>query len=155
MSDTTDWLSEAQQRSWRTFLRLHRKLNARMAGDLQAHANLSVADFEVLVALTDVAEGRLRFQDLSEAIEWERSRLSHQVARMIKRDLVAREDCPEDGRGAFVVITAHGRDVIEAAAPKHVVMVRKLFIDAITPEELAVLGRICERVLDHMDDVPS
>lgn len=155
MSDNVPWLSAEEERSWRTFIRLHQKLSRCLTADLQAHSGLSGADFEVLVALTDVTDGRVRFQDLAEAIDWERSRLSHQVARMIKRGLVAREECAEDGRGAFVVITAQGREVIEAAAPKHVVTVRRLVIDALSPDDLADLGRISGRILEQMDTEPS
>ena len=145
------WLSAEEQRSWRAFIRLHQKVSSRLTADLQSHSKLSGADFEVLVALTDVPDGRLRFQDLAKAVEWEQSRLSHQIARMTKRGLVAREECAEDGRGAFVVITAHGREVIEAAAAKHVVQVRRLFIDALSPAELAELGRLSELINTRID----
>jgi DNA-binding MarR family transcriptional regulator len=103
------------------------------------------------VALTDVPEGRRRPQDLAREIDWEQSRLSHQVARMAKRGLVVREECAEDGRGVLVAITPTGRKVVEAAAPKHVATVRRLVIDALTPEELATLARINERILEQLD----
>lgn len=154
MSNDVPWLSAEEQRSWRAFIRLHQKLVRHLGADLQAQSGLSGADFEILVALTDVPDGRLRFQDLAGAIDWERSRLSHQVARMIKRGLVARDECAEDGRGAFVVITQQGREVIEAAAPKHVATVRRLVIDALSPEDLATLGRISSRVIEQMDADP-
>jgi DNA-binding MarR family transcriptional regulator len=151
MNDTVHWLTSDEQRSWRAFIRLHQKLSTHLVSDLQAHSKLSGSDFEILVALTDVPEGRVRFQDLAKEIDWEQSRLSHQIRRMIKRDLVAREECAEDGRGAFVLITAHGREIIEAAAPKHVVTIRRLVIDALTPEELAELERLSNRILERVD----
>lgn len=151
MSNDVPWLNAEEERSWRAFIRLYQKLTRRMGADLQAHSGLSGADFEILVALTDAPAGRVRFQDLADEIDWERSRLSHQVARMIKRGLVAREECAEDGRGAFVVITPQGREVIEAAAPKHVVTVRRLVVDALSPEDLATLGGISSRLLEQMD----
>jgi DNA-binding MarR family transcriptional regulator len=151
MSATPQWLSPAEQDAWRTFIRLHQKLNAALSRDLQTHSKLSGADFEILVALTDTTDGRQRFQDLAKAIDWEQSRLSHQIARMGKRGLVAREECPDDGRGAFVVLTPAGREAIEAAAPKHVATVRRLVIDALSPRDLATLGRISGRILDQFD----
>ena len=151
MDDTAAWLDPDEQRSWRAFIRLHQKLVANMVNDLQAHSKLSGADFEVLVALTDVPDGRVRFNDLAKAIEWEQSRLSHQIRRMLKRGLVAREACAEDGRGAFVAITAHGREVIEAAAPQHVATVRRLVVDALSPEEFAELGRLAAKLNAHID----
>ncbi|THV34669.1 MarR family winged helix-turn-helix transcriptional regulator [Glycomyces buryatensis] len=153
MNDTDQWLSADEQRSWRAFIRLHQKLVARLGADLQSHSKLSGADFEVLVALTDVPDGRVRFQDLAKEIDWEQSRLSHQIRRMIKRDLLSRKECAEDGRGAFVVITPHGRETIEAAAPKHVATVRSLVIDALSADEFAELGRLSERMLEQIDNV--
>ncbi|MEH1123173.1 MarR family winged helix-turn-helix transcriptional regulator [Micromonospora sp. CPCC 206061] len=153
MKDEPHWLSPEEQRAWRAFIRLHQKLTAALGRDLQAHAKLSGADFEILVALTDIPEGRQRFQDLAKTIDWEQSRLSHQIARMTKRGLVAREECAEDGRGAFVVITAAGRKTIEAAAPHHVATVRRLVIDRLSPDDLAALGRISDHILEQLDNI--
>jgi DNA-binding MarR family transcriptional regulator len=151
MNDTTQWLSPAEQHAWRTFIRLHQKLTATLSRDLQAQSKLSGADYEILVALTDVPEGRLRLQELAKAVDWEQSRLSHQIARMCKRGLLTRQECTEDGRGVFVAVTPAGRGVIEAAAPKHVATVRRLVIDALTPDELAELTRISARILEQLD----
>jgi DNA-binding MarR family transcriptional regulator len=152
---TPQWLSPAEQDAWRAFIRLHQKLNATLTRDLQAHSKLSGADYEILVALTDTPDGRQRFQDLAKMVEWEQSRLSHQIARMVKRGLVTREECPDDGRGAFVALTPVGRTVIQAAAPQHVAMVRRLVIDALSPDELATLGQISQRLLDQLDNESS
>lgn len=151
---TPQWLTPAEQHAWRTFIRLHQRLAAALSRDLQAQSKLSGADFEILVALTDVPDNRVRFQELAKAIDWEQSRLSHQIARMIKRGLVVREECAEDGRAAFVCLTPAGREVIEAAAPKHVATVRRLVIDAISPRDLATLGRISTRLLDQLESSP-
>jgi DNA-binding MarR family transcriptional regulator len=134
---------------------VHQKLSAALVRDLQAHSKLSGADFEILVALTDAPDGRQRFQELAKAVDWEQSRLSHQITRMIKRGLVAREECAEDGRGVFVVLTPAGRKVITAAAPHHVATVRRLVIDALSPDELATLGQISQRILDQLDNESS
>jgi DNA-binding MarR family transcriptional regulator len=152
MNATPQWLSPAEQDAWRSFIRLHQKLTATLVRDLQANCKVSGADFEILVALTDTPDGRQRFQDLAKSIDWEQSRLSHQIARMCKRGLVAREECAEDGRGAFVVLTAAGRDTIKSAAPHHVATVRRLVIDPLGPDDLATLGRISSRILTQLDN---
>ncbi len=97
----------------------------------------------------------MRFMDLTKLVEWEKSRMSHQVARMAKRGLVRKEDCPDDGRGAFVVATPAGREAIEEAAPVHVEHVRRLFVEALTQEELDTLARISDRVLAHLETQPD
>ncbi|MER7901396.1 MarR family winged helix-turn-helix transcriptional regulator [Streptomyces sp. NPDC096046] len=153
MNDTPAWLSPAEQDAWRAFIRLHQKLWATLERDLKAH-KLSGADFQILVALTDTPEGRQRFQDLAGTIEWEQSRLSHQIARMTKRGLVTREECAEDGRGAVVAVTPAGRTIIEAAAPHHVATVRRLVIDALSPDELATFARLSNHILEQLDSEP-
>ncbi|WP_282701676.1 MarR family transcriptional regulator [Streptomyces sp. CC219B] len=151
MEESVRWLTPEEQHAWRSFVRLQEKLGGRLARLLQTESHLSAADFAVLVNLTDVPEGRRRHQDLARALEWEKSRMSHHVARMAGRGLVVREECAEDGRGAFVVITERGRAAIEAAAPLHVEAVRALFLDHVTPAELRTLGQISERVVAKLD----
>lgn len=155
MEETVRWLTPEEQHAWRGFVRLHERLGGRLARLLQAESNVSAADFAVLVHLTDVPEGRQRFLDLAQALEWEKSRMSHHIARMVKRGLVTRQECPEDGRGAFVVITEGGREAIEAAAPRHVEAVRALFLDHVTPAELRVLADISDRVVGKLDEDAS
>jgi len=48
---------------------------------------------------------------------------------------------------AYVVVTDHGRRVIEAAAPGHVAAVRRLFVDRLAPEQLDSIGDAAEVVL--------
>ncbi|MFE2217261.1 MarR family winged helix-turn-helix transcriptional regulator [Streptomyces canus] len=152
MGETARWLTPEEQRAWRGFVRLHERLGGRLGRLLQSESHVSPADFAVLVHLTDTPEGRQRYQDLARALEWEKSRMSHHIARMAGRGMVVREDCLEDARGAFVVITDVGRAAVEAAAPRHVEAVRELFLDHVTPVELRVLAEISERVIGKLDE---
>lgn len=145
------WLDDDEQRAWRAYVRMQSKLNARLNRQLQADSQLSLSDFVVLVHLTDVQEGSLRVTELANALEWERSRVSHQITRMERRGLVERVDCPSDGRSAFVNLTACGRKAIEAAAPQHVETVRRLFIDTLTDQQLSALEAIATQVLCRIE----
>jgi DNA-binding MarR family transcriptional regulator len=149
------WLSEREQRAWRAFLAMQRQLIGRTARDLQRDTGLSGADYEVLVNLSEAPEGRLRAFELGAATQWEKSRLSHHITRMVERGLVRRESCPTDSRGAFVVLTAAGRKAIEAAAPLHVEHVRRVFIDSLTPEQLDALAEISDAILAKVDEEPK
>jgi DNA-binding MarR family transcriptional regulator len=140
MSD--DWLTSEEQRAWRGFLGLHKELSARLNRQLQVDSKLSIADYEVLVRLSEAPEGRMRPFELAMDLQWEQSRLSHHIARMGRRGLVSREECTADGRGAYMVLTPCGRKAIEAAAPGHVALVRALFFDALTPEQVAAIEEI-------------
>ncbi|SHN29578.1 MarR family winged helix-turn-helix transcriptional regulator [Cryptosporangium aurantiacum] len=145
------WLDADEQRAWRRFLRMQAELTARLARQLQTESDLSLADFEVLVNLTDVPEGRMRVTELAKLLQWEKSRLSHHFSRMEKRGLVVRENCPSDARGAFVVLTPEGRSAIEAAAPGHVETVRRLMFDGLTSEQVAALTAIANVVLTRIE----
>jgi DNA-binding MarR family transcriptional regulator len=155
MNEEPRWLAPAQQNAWRSFIRAQERLSGRVSRHLQSESNLSAADYPVLAHLTDAPCGRMRAADLAATVGWEKSRMSHQVSRMVKRGLVVREGCSEDGRGAVVIIAPDGRSVIAAAAPRHVQTVRRLFIDPLTPEELEVVTRVANRVLEHLEKRPQ
>ncbi|WP_062204692.1 MarR family winged helix-turn-helix transcriptional regulator [Streptomyces sp. NBRC 109706] len=154
MNATPHWLTAEQKAAWDSFINMQEKLIGRLSRRVQADSGMSPADYIVLAKLTE-AGGRMRFMDLVRLVEWEKSRMSHQVGRMTKRGLVAKEDCPDDGRGAFVVATPAGYQAIGDAAPLHVEHVRRLFVDALTAEELDTLARISNRVLAHMEKQPD
>jgi DNA-binding MarR family transcriptional regulator len=144
------WLTDAQQDVWRRWLRMNAGLSAALHRQLHEDSGLSLQDFDVLVQLTDTAGGRVRVSTLANALGWERSRLSHHVKRMEGRGLVRREECPDDGRGAFVVLTPTGRAAIEAAAPAHARTVRTLVFDGLNEDELELVARFTERALSRL-----
>jgi DNA-binding MarR family transcriptional regulator len=144
-------LDEREQRAWRALQMMQRRLSGELARQLADEAGLSYQDYLVLVALTDRRDGRMRLFELGEVLGWEKSRLSHHVARMTERGLVKKEKCASDRRGAFVVVTEAGRKEIEAAAPGHVAAVRRLFIDRLTARQLDAMAEAAETVLAAMD----
>ena len=146
------WLNEREARAWKGLQRMQMGLTAELARDLAATAGLSYQDYLVLVALTDCGGGRMRLFELALHLGWEKSRLSHHVARMAERGLVTKEKCDFDRRGSFVVVTTHGRRAIEAAAPAHVRAVRELFVDRLTPRQLDAVGTAAEIVLAALDE---
>ncbi|MDI6909739.1 MarR family winged helix-turn-helix transcriptional regulator [Nocardioides sp.] len=151
MSPDVEWLTTEQEQVWRRWLALNALLPAALHHALQADAGLSLPDFDVLVHLTDSAAGRVRVTDLAQALQWEKSRVSHHVTRMERRGLVRREECPDDARGAFVVVTPAGRAAIEQAAPGHVGAVRDLVFDQLTGAELASLDVITRKLLARLE----
>ncbi|MFD4407200.1 MarR family winged helix-turn-helix transcriptional regulator [Nocardia sp. NPDC058499] len=145
------WLDEREGRAWRGYLNMHTQLMACLHRQLQDYSGLSLADFDVLVRLTDLAEPRMRIGELGQALQWEKSRLSHHLGRMQKRGLVRREDCPDDARGAYIVLTEQGRTAIEQAAPGHVDAVRELVFDALTAEQVDAFGVIVGHILERLE----
>src|SRR3954470_24523394 len=147
----SQWLTVDEQRAWRGLVQMTSRLDARLNRELQQSSGLSLADYDVLVLLTEAPDGRLRMFELVDDLQWEQSRLSHHVARMQRRGLVAREECTTDKRGAFVVLTDAGRDAIEKAAPGHVDTVRRLVFDGLSAEQVVTLESFVTRVLSRLD----
>ena len=141
MTEQVNWLNDEETALWRTYLALEGRLHLEIQRDLKMSSDLTEPEFEVLVHLSE-ADGPLRMTALADALQWERSRVSHQVTRMAKRGLVQRTSCPEDGRGAFVSTTDEGLREIEKAAPDHVRTVRRVFLDRLDDDDKRELGRI-------------
>lgn len=148
----TNWLSEDEQRSWRAWLNATLLLNAQLSHDLQTAHDLTLADYEILVHLSESPERRIRMSELADRVNSSRSRLSHQVDRMERIGLVERQQCTEDKRGSFAALTEHGWNVLVAAAPDHVESVRRNLVDVLTKEEFLALGTSCQRIADRLQE---
>lgn len=125
-----------------------RKIERAMDETLQLGSELSTSEFAVLVSLSE-AEGQcLRLRDLCSALDWDRSRTSHQITRMARRGLVDKHKSEGDARGVIVSLTPDGMERLEKAAPPHVEAVRRVAFDHMTPEQAkglrAYLGQVME-----------
>lgn len=135
------WLTEPEQRAWRSYLAANRLLAVELEKGHQQHG-LSSSDYEVLVHLSESPEHRLRMWELAKGTLLEKSRLSHQITRMEKAGLVRRESCPGDRRGQYAVLTEQGWATIQRVAPSHVEQVRAFFIDRLRPDQVEALTEI-------------
>ncbi len=150
MGGMTRWLTEDEQRLWRGWLAASMLLPERLNRDLQEQHGLTGTDYQVLVELSESPERRMRMSTLAERTQLSRSRLSHQIDRMTTAGLVTRQECAQDGRGMFAVLTEHGWETIVAAAPDHVESVRRHLVDRLTPEQFAAFGEACITVADAL-----
>jgi DNA-binding MarR family transcriptional regulator len=144
------WLDDEQQRIWRAFHGMRTHLAMAFKLTMVADSGISEPDFEVLAKLSETPSGELRARELRTQLQWEKSRLAHQIRRMEERGLVRREACADDPRAPLVAITPAGRATIEAAAPAHVARVRDLFFDPLTPAQLTVLREASEAILARL-----
>jgi DNA-binding MarR family transcriptional regulator len=157
MPTEPDWLDPREDRAWRAFMHARHQLNACLNQHLLQDSGLSDADYEILAVLSEHPTGQMPAQDLGALVQWEKSRLSHQVRRMQQRGLLAREPNPADGRSAIICLLPPGRRAIEDAAPRHVHNVRRYFIDLFTPAELDTFAALNERILHQLaeESVPE
>jgi DNA-binding MarR family transcriptional regulator len=146
------WLTADEQRAWRTYLRMSSLLPAHLNRQLQQESGLTLPEYEVLVSLSEAPERRLRPFQICETLNWEQSRLSHQLTRMERRGLITREECEADGRGAFIMLTAAGAEAIGSAAPGHVAAVRRLIFDRLADDQRAAFEQACATIIDALTE---
>jgi DNA-binding MarR family transcriptional regulator len=144
------WLTDRQQRVWRNYLSMVTRLQTAMNRQLQADCGLSLADYDVLVTLSE--QGELRVYELADELGWEQSRLSHQLGRMRTRGLLVRRGSEQDKRGATVEITTAGTAALTAAAPGHVALVRSVLFDGMTPDQLRAFEELTSAALARLEE---
>ena len=148
------WLNDDEQRVWRTYLRMSSLLPAELNRQLQQDCGLTLPEYEVLVQLSEAPGRRLRPFQVCEALNWEQSRLSHQLTRMERRGLVLRRECMADGRGAYVELTPAGAEAIAVAAPRHVATVRGLVFDRLSDAQRAIFEEACAAIVTALSGQP-
>lgn len=144
-------LTPAEWALWRSFRTMRRQLDLALERELHHDANVSGPDYEILITLFESPERQLRARELTARLGWEKSRLSHQVTRMVARGLVERNECDTDGRGSWIGLTTQGRLATLGAVRAHALTIRRLFFDVLTDSEREVLGAVSARVLETID----
>lgn len=146
-------LPPADWRLWRSLRAMNEQLSRELDRQLQRDAGISQSDYGILVALFEAPDRRLRTGELGDLLSWEKSRVSHQVARMETRGLVERVVCDSDGRGTWVTLTVEGKRAFLGAVREHAVAIRELFFDELQPDEKEIMLRAVDRVLTKLNAV--
>ena len=126
---------------WSSFKRAHEIVRARVIADAAEAAGLSEPDLTILVNLSK-AGGSLRQSELAASLAWDRTRVSHQLTRMGKRQLVTRERAG----GVTVTLTDTGRQAVAAVHPGLDAAVRRHFTDKLSAQEIATLSSVLRRL---------
>jgi DNA-binding MarR family transcriptional regulator len=142
-------MTSSERAVWRSLLDTTSELRRILGAELQ-QLGLSPADYQVLLALSEADGRRLRSSELASTIDWERSRLSHQLRRMERRRLIRRDDCATDSRGAEVSLTGDGARVFRRATAPHMRAIKKHFADALTPEQFEALAQVLRALQSYL-----
>ena len=142
------WLDPLEQRAWRSLVHATARLDGVLDAELLAAHDLPLADYAVLVLLSEADGRRLRMHELAERLNLSPSGLSRRIDRLARAGLVDRERCDTDGRGMYAALRAEGLRRLEAAAPTHVAGVRRHFVDRLDRGALETLAAVLERVAE-------
>jgi len=149
--DEPEWLTADELTAWKALAGVLFLLPAALDSQLQRDSGLAMADYMVLVMLSERDDHCMRMSELATSASTSQSRLSRIVARLEAAGYVTREMAPDDRRAVLATLTEAGLAKLVAAAPGHVAQVRRLVFDRLTPAQVLSLNEIA-RALAHPDD---
>jgi DNA-binding MarR family transcriptional regulator len=148
-STETKWLTDPEQKAWRSLINATTGLLATLDNELQAAHGLSLGDYEVLVRLSEAPDQSLRMTELAMGVSLSPSGITRRIDNLVKNGLVERKQCPSDRRGSNAVLTDAGMARLREVAPTHVEGVRRLFVDRLTEQQIAELtAALAQIVID-------
>jgi DNA-binding MarR family transcriptional regulator len=100
-------------------LETNARLSRRLGVQLEESCDLPLAWFEVLLQLRRSPEGRLKMNQIADAIVHSTGGTTRLIDRMEEAALVERQLCPTDRRAIHVAITPQGNDKLDSAFNVH------------------------------------
>jgi MarR family transcriptional regulator, 2-MHQ and catechol-resistance regulon repressor len=101
---------------WVVLARAFRAIEAHAAADAARH-ELTLAEFGILEALWH--KGSLLLGELGQTILVSSGGITFLVDRLERRGLVAREECEQDRRARYAVLTREGEKLVQRIFPEH------------------------------------
>ena len=157
-ADTTRWLNDEEQLTWRQLSTMILRLQPVLSAQLQREFGISHFEYLMMARLSEAPESMLRMSVLATLTGSSLPRLSQAVGRLEKRGWTSRQPDEEDSRYTLAVLTSAGLRELQEAAPSHVDAVHELVFDRLTRAQARQLGAISQRILDGLppdDSWPS
>jgi DNA-binding MarR family transcriptional regulator len=133
-------LDADEELAWRALARAVIVVPRALEAELLAEHNLTLAEYAVLMNLSEEPNRSLRMSDLASRVALSLSGISRVVDRLARDGLVERHRCPSDARGFNAVLTDAGFERLRAAYPTHLRGVREHVIDHLEGLDLRVLA---------------
>ena len=134
---------------WRAFLTAHAKVTRRLDEELRAEHDLSLGEYDALLALAEAPERRLRMHALAERIVLSKSGVTRLIDRLVADGLVVRDQCLSDARGAEAVLTDDGLARLRRASRTHLRGIEDHFLAVVPAADLDVIERGLQAVADR------
>lgn len=151
MATEPRWLTDTEQRAWRSLIAMVVLLPGELDRQLQRDSGLSQFEYGVLAMLSEAPERTLRMSQLAALNDSSLSRLSHVARRLEDKGFIVRQTCSDDRRATNATLTDAGMAVVVAAAPTHVEHVRQLIFDRLTESQVEQLTEIASVIASTLD----
>ena len=138
--------------AWELYFTTTARLTERIEVALKCQSGLSMPEYSVLLMTDRAGEAGIRPSVLAHKVVFSRSRLTHTMKRLESRNLISRRPCQGDGRGGLVFLTDAGKRLFDEAAIVQRDVIRRLFLNEITPEEIDMLTGLFSRVSERINN---
>jgi len=152
ISSLNDPLPPGEQSAWRAFLSVASRAIEQIDQAMQKQANMTLTDYEILLALSEADELRLRMSELAARVFVSRSRLTCRVDRLTEVGFVTREECEDDRRGLWAIVTDKGRTALAEATPGHHADIRRLLFRVLDDGDLGAFEAVLRSISEQLDD---
>jgi DNA-binding MarR family transcriptional regulator len=140
-------LSPVELGAWRGMLRVHAALVKALDAELLRAHGLPLSSYEVLITLEAAPGRRRRMSELADSVLLSRSGMTRLVDRLEREGLIERDQCTDDGRGWYAVLTDRGAELLANARATHLAGVRERFLGHFGEDELRHLAEGWERIV--------
>jgi DNA-binding MarR family transcriptional regulator len=134
-------LDRDEEAAWRAIARAVLVVPKTLDADLLAGCGLSLAEYIVLVNLSEAPGGPMRMNELAAQSTLSASGVTRLVERMERQGLVVREQAAGDGRGMTATLTEEGLERLHEAYPHALASVRTNVIDHLDGLDLATFAK--------------
>ena len=138
--------------AWELYFTTTARLTERIEAALKCQSGLSMPEYSVLLMTDRAGEAGIRPSVLAHKVVFSRSRLTHTMKRLESRNLISRRPCQGDGRGGLVFLTDAGKRLFDEASIVQRDVIRRLFLNEITPEEIDMLTGLFSRVSERINN---
>lgn len=124
--------------------------NARLSKSLglvlEERCNLPLPWFEVLLQLRKSPDGRLKMNEVADAIVHSTGGTTRLIDRLEESGFAERQHCPQDRRAIHVAITEEGNRVLDAALDVHLEYLSASIGTSLTSDERATLSELLTKI---------
>jgi MarR family 2-MHQ and catechol resistance regulon transcriptional repressor len=131
-STTSDRKQEAALKLWVVLARSYNAVAARLSEDVARH-ELTPTEFAILEVLYH--KGPLLLGEVQRKILVTSGGITYLVDRLVEKGLVKREQCAEDRRARYAVLTQAGTALIRKVFPQHAMAIERAVSGLSTTEQ--------------------
>jgi DNA-binding MarR family transcriptional regulator len=127
-------------------LETNARLSRSLGLELESTCDLPLAWFDVLLQLRKTPDGRLKMNQIADAIVHSTGGTTRLIDRLEVAGLVERQNCPSDRRAIHVAITDLGNEKLDAALNVHLGYLEENLATRLTKVERETLAELLTKL---------